>query len=47
MNKINDKLKSENFIQNAPKEIIDEQNNRHKEYVLSKEKIEIAIKSLG
>ena len=26
---------------------IDEQNNRHKEYVLSKEKIEIAIKSLG
>ena len=47
MNKINDKLKSENFIQNAPKEIIDEQNNRHKEYVLSKEKIETAIKSLG
>ena len=47
MNKINDKLKSENFIQNAPKEIIDEQNNRHKEYVLSKEKIEMAIKSLG
>ena len=47
MNKINDKLKSENFIQNAPKEIIDEQNNRHKEYLLSKEKIETAIKSLG
>tara|TARA_A100001011_G_scaffold356518_1_gene400605 strand:- start:323 stop:1384 length:1062 start_codon:yes stop_codon:yes gene_type:complete len=47
MNKINEKLDSENFIQNAPEEIIDEQKSRLKEYVLSKKKIEIAIKSLG
>ena len=47
MNKIDIKLKSENFTQNAPAEIIDEQKNRYKEYVLSKEKIEMAIKSLG
>jgi valyl-tRNA synthetase len=47
MNKIDIKLKSENFTQNAPAEIIDEQKNRYKEYLLSKEKIEIAIKSLG
>ena len=47
MNKINKKLKSENFIQNAPVEVIDEQKNRYKEYLLSREKIEIAIKSLG
>ncbi len=46
MNKINEKLESDNFIQNAPEEIIDEQKNRHKEYILSKEKIEMAIKSL-
>ena len=47
MNKIDIKLKSENFTLNAPAEIIDEQKSRHKEYLLSKEKIEIAIKSLG
>ena len=47
MNKIEIKLKSENFTQNAPLEIIDEQKNRYKEYELSKEKIEVAIKSLG
>jgi valyl-tRNA synthetase len=47
MNKINEKLESDKFIQNAPEEIIDEQKNRHKEYLLSKEKIEMAIKSLG
>ena len=47
INKIDIKLKSENFTQNAPEEIIDEQKSRHKEYVLSKEKIEMAIKSLG
>ena len=47
INKIDIKLKSENFTQNAPAEIIDEQKSRHKEYVLSKEKIEMAIKSLG
>ena len=47
MNKINEKLESDNFIQNAPEEIIDEQKRRLKEYVLSKKKIEIAIKSLG
>ena len=40
----NEKLKSENFIHNAPEEIIDEQKNRYKDYVLSMEKIEIAIK---
>ena len=47
MNKINEKLESENFMQNAPEEIIADQKNRYKEYVLSKEKIELAIKSLG
>ena len=47
MNKINEKLESDKFIQNAPEEIIDEQKSRHKEYLLSKEKIEMAIKSLG
>ena len=47
MNKINIKLESKNFIQNAPEEIIGEQKNRYKEYILSKEKIETAIKSLG
>ena len=47
MNKIDIKLKSENFTQNAPEEIIDEQKNRYKEYELSKKKIEVAIKSLG
>ena len=47
MNKIEIKLKSENFTQNAPAEIIAEQKNRYKEYELSKEKIEVAIKSLG
>ena len=47
INKIDTKLKSENFTQNAPAEIIDEQKSRHKEYVLSREKIEMAIKSLG
>ena len=47
MNKINEKLKSENFIHNAPEEIIDEQKNRYKDYVLSMEKIEMAIKSIG
>jgi len=46
MNKINEKLKSEKFIQNAPEEVIDEQKNRYTEYLLSREKIEIAIKSL-
>ena len=47
MKKINEKLESENFIQNAPEEIINEQKNRYEEYLLSKKKIEIAIKSLG
>ena len=47
MNKIEIKLKSKNFTQNAPAEIIDEQKNRYKEYELSKEKIEVAIKRLG
>tara|TARA_B100000902_G_C27318763_1_gene922944 strand:+ start:842 stop:3484 length:2643 start_codon:yes stop_codon:yes gene_type:complete len=47
MNKIDIKLKSENFTQNAPEEIIDEQKNRYKEYELSMKKIEVAIKSLG
>ena len=47
INKIDIKLRSENFTQNAPAEIINEQKSRHKEYVLSKEKIEMAIKSLG
>ena len=47
MNKIDIKLKSESFTQNAPAEIIDEQKNRYKEYKFSKEKIEVAIKSLG
>jgi len=47
INRIDIKLKSENFTQNAPAEIIHEQKNRHKEYLLSKEKIEMAIKSLG
>ena len=47
INKIDIKLKSENFTQNAPAEIVDEQKSRRKEYVLSKEKIEMAIKSLG
>ena len=47
MNKINDKLESENFIHNAPEEVIDEQKNRFKEYMLSREKVETAIKSLG
>ena len=47
MSKIKEKLESEKFIQNAPVEIIDEQKNRYKEYLLSKEKIEITINSLG
>ena len=45
--KIDIKLKSENFTRNAPADIIDEQKSRHNEYVLSKKKIEMAIKSLG
>ena len=47
INKIDIKLKSENFTRNAPADIIDEQKSRHNEYVLSKKKIEMAIKSLG
>ena len=47
MNMINEKLESENFIENAPVTIIDEQKNRHKEYLLAKEKIKTAINSLG
>ena len=47
MNKINKKLESKNFVDNAPIEVINEQKNRRTEYMVSKEKIEMAIKSLG
>ena len=47
MHRIKEKLESKNFVDNAPIEIINEQKNRRTEYMISKEKIEMAIKSLG
>ena len=44
--KIENKLKNDNFVKNAPQEIIDEQKERQKEYSLSYEKILNAIKSI-
>ena len=45
--KINNKLKSPNFANNAPESIINEQKDRLEEYSSSKDKIEDAIKSFS
>ena len=46
MSKINIKLNDDNFMKNAPKNIIDEQMQRKEEYQKSKDKLENAIKSI-
>ena len=46
ISKIQNKLNNENFINNAPEEIILEQKERKEEYQLSKEKISKTIESL-
>ena len=46
MSKINTKLSDNNFMKNAPKNIIDEQMQRKDEYQKSKDKFENAIKSI-
>ena len=45
--KVTNKLNSDNFIENAPKNIISEQKGRLEEYMSSKSKIEDAIKSFS
>ena len=45
--KVTNKLNSQNFIENAPKNIISEQKERLEEYMSSKSKIEDAIKSFS
>ena len=45
--KIQIKLNDNNFINNAPEEIINEQKEREKEYQLSKEKIKKTIQSFS
>ena len=45
--KISNKLNSSKFIENAPQDIISEQNDRLQEYMSSKSKIEDAIKSFS
>ncbi len=46
ISKIHKKLNDEKFINNAPKEVIDEQKEREKDYLSSKERLEKAIKSI-
>ena len=46
MEKIENKLNNNNFVKNAPQEIIDEQKERQKEYSLSHKRILNAIKSI-
>ena len=45
--KVTNKLNSDNFIENAPKNIISEQKWRLEEYMSSESKIEDAIKSFS
>ena len=45
INKIQFKLNDKSFINNAPQEIINKQEERKKEYQLSKDKIKKTIKS--
>ena len=47
IDKVSNKLNSQNFIDNAPKNIISEQKGRLEEYMSSKSKIEDAIKSFS
>ena len=47
IDKISSKLKSLNFIENAPKKIILEQKERLEEYMSSKSKIKDAIKRIS
>ena len=44
--KIDRKLENKSFVENAPKDIMQEQINRKEEYISSRIKIEKAIKSL-